>query len=332
MKRILVILLALIMTISLFACGKNSEVESQSDTPVEEDKVEVPNSEQQEEQPVIEEKSNFLAENIDMEQAIETAGGELWTQKWYMDDSVPKDSTIEIPTEKNIVLSGVNAERLPVINNNVPFESIISLCEGRWIYYTLTATQYFATEIGETITAPAGLSEYEVGLLRQSDTGLLYDVKKYNNGGYVYTFYDREYSLEKGEYVTDDPTVVYNIGGVYMENVLSSKDFKKLRVGDSIEKVESIDSAVSFYRLFFAGKSEETDFFGEYAYEKTASLHLLTDGLLTVHYELVDNEYIVTDMVFSEDFIYDSPYIKEKYGHSYLKQFKILPQDYPPAS
>ena len=57
------------------------------------------------------------------------------------------------------------------------------------------------------------------------------------------------------------------------------------------------------------------------------SIHLLTDGLLTIVYEKDGDSWVITDMNFSKDFIFDSsitPYTINE------KQFKILPQDYPP--
>ena len=58
------------------------------------------------------------------------------------------------------------------------------------------------------------------------------------------------------------------------------------------------------------------------------SNHLLTDGLLTFTYALKNEEYIITDIEFSEEFTFTSPWFED----GFHKTYTILPQDYPPES
>lgn len=182
-------------------------------------------------------------------------------------------------------------------------------------------------------------SEIPITSLRMVDieTGKYYAVQKLENGGYIYIFFDQRYNVLKDEYYSD-PRLFKAIGCVYMENVLTKEDFDLISIGDNIDKVAQIDSSVKVYE--YANAYRESEGFGKLedytSKNKFSSRHLFEDGLLTIFYERADqySEYYVSDIVFSSDFIFESPYLQERYegAASYPKQFKILPQDYPPAS
>lgn len=294
--------------------------------------------------------SNKLIENIDVSTVIESlpikekdVSEFLETSEWFYSTKTVWPNT-EAPiistTENSIEISGIFAENFPNINNHIPLSEIIYPCDGKFIYSNYFHNEYSCkTLINMTSSMQKNYSEleYPVVALRKVGNGKYYDVRKYRYGGYLYSFYDMFFDASEGKYTTDDETYITFIGGVYVENILDYADFSSIKIGSTIQDVEQIDSAVAMYMLCDKYNEMEdafssNDLMLKYKKDKAYSLHLLTDGLLTIHYDKKNGEYIVSDIVFSEDFIYESPYIEECFGNSYPKQFKILPQDYPPVS
>ena len=61
---------------------------------------------------------------------------------------------------------------------------------------------------------------------------------------------------------------------------------------------------------------------------KVFPIILLKDGLLSISYKSNGGELFVTDIYFSDEFIYLPQYL----GYNYPKYYGILPQDYPPEA
>ena len=164
--------------------------------------------------------------------------------------------------------------------------------------------------------------------LRNPEEGRYYAVAKVKGGGYAYFFFERIKRLnEDGElaYVTEDLTKVTEIGCLYAEKVLQKSDFDVLKIGDTIEDVIAIDNAAVVTKqwndMLVAREMESP-------HHASVSVHLLTDGLLTIEYTHKGTVYTIKSITYSEDFIFNSPFIEPEYP----KDYSILPQDYPPET
>ncbi len=275
----------------------------------------------------------FIKNNVNPDSPDEM----LSTIDIYKKPSIHTAPAVEIENNSdNIVIEGVYSEYLPPINNTEPLENLITECQGNAIRFSMTSLRFHHTESAMIITDPTGDNPYHLvpTFLRLNENGVLYTVRKYNCGGYLYEFYDRPYSVTSQSYSTEDKSDVVHTGGIYVENILSFSDFNSLSVGNSIKEVERIDSATTWWLFNDAVNARNTHtskVYGDYISKNITTLHLLTDGLLTINYSQKGDDYIITDIVYSEDFIYYSDYLNNKFGGEYPKQFKILPQDYPPV-
>lgn len=93
---------------------------------------------------------------------------------------------------------------------------------------------------------------------------------------------------------------------IVVGKILSFQDFTSLEYGDSIERVEEIDSIASLYKKQFLEiwKLTATDVaaIAKEGYPCT-SVHYLKDGLLIIEYgEIKDNHLCITNMIFSKDY------------------------------
>ena len=112
---------------------------------------------------------------------------------------------------------------------------------------------------------------------------------------------------------------------LYAEKVLQKSDFDVLKIGDTIEDVIAIDNAAVVTKqwndMLVAREMESP-------HHASVSVHLLTDGLLTIEYTHKGTVYTIKSITYSEDFIFNSPFIEPEYP----KDYSILPQDYPPET
>jgi len=126
-------------------------------------------------------------------------------------------------------------------------------------------------------------------------------------GNYIYLCYDTEngtrlyvfYSKEKDKCMFTDGFPVI------MKKTLSWKDFAELKPGDLLEKVESIDQIVPLYMPTFDHFSDENLEYFDNHENWFQTIHLLTDGILRINYDKIDGEYVITSIIYREDFILD---------------------------
>ena len=178
--------------------------------------------------------------------------------------------------------------------------------------------------------------------LRQSDKNTFYTVYRVIDGGYLYVFFSNVAFDNTGLNST-----FVEINSIYLSKTLSYDDFSDINIGDNIKQVSHIDPFVkrieNCFEHYQISEKHIGDNFEHYiTYIGTGeaiSIHLLTDGLLTIKYRLDDSgKIIVSEKIYSPDFsypytIYTDTSITTPLGiwdHNMI--YKILPQDYPPAS
>jgi len=234
----------------------------------------------------------------------------------------------------DILITGKYEAYMPRINNRLELtDLLIEETPIRFLAPFLRYSYGWNNGVSFSMLCNGQGSSIPMNFLRQIDDGYYYTVVKVKDAGYLYIFYD---TFDNAIDATD----ITDVGAVYIEKTLAYKDFEGINVGSSIDDVRNIDSGIYAWELArevlyedcrtdpynkdcLPGTTQQCD------YSSMVSIHLLTDGLLTIVYEKNGDSWIITDMKLSEDFIFDSsitPYTINE------KQFKILPQDYPTAS
>ena len=223
----------------------------------------------------------------------------------------------------NIMIMGKN--NLPLVNNDVDMVDLMSTMNIMGVMAEIYNGSHFgASGFYKTPLEIHNNRNIPVSFLRVTKDGCYYTVNKIDEGGYAYFFFERNRDEETLEYITDDLTEVYLTGAVYMEKSLYKKDFEEIRPGDSIDKVIAIDNAaIVAYKL----NEWNHSITGKYI-DESVSNHLLKDGLLSISYGCKGGKLFVSDIYFSDEFIYLPQYL----GYNYPKYFGILPQDYPPET
>ncbi len=273
------------------------------------------------------ETSEKESTNTDNEVKVETYRPEHWENpvsepiKSFTELGAPPVEIRKINNVKDsISISGELP--LPVITNETPLIDLISVIEG----VTVVPGSLWNTVYHDRLyDHPCSETGFSVSFLRQKENGSFYTVAKLKDGGYAYFFFERPKNYETSEYITDDKTEVYFYGCVYMEETLQKSDFDNLKVGDTIEQAIAIDNAASMLDVW-RGWNEEIsgERFGDHE-----SIHLLRDGLISIHYGYEKDTYVIKEIKYSPQFIYNSFRFED-----YLcpKDFSILPQDYPPET
>ena len=93
---------------------------------------------------------------------------------------------------------------------------------------------------------------------------------------------------------------------IVIKKVLPYSDFAGLKVGDSIDKVEQIDSVTILYKHLFLGKMHltvrDTAIYlnGD---NPIATVHYLKDGILKIHYTMQEEgKLVIAEMIYNEDY------------------------------
>ena len=139
------------------------------------------------------------------------------------------------------------------------------------------------------------MAAYPTSAIRHRDDDSVYTIYDTDTGYRLYLLFSSE-----NEYVTPVgfPLVV--------KEKLSYADFSELKIGDSIEQVEKIDSVaglikkelIDVFNVDFKGAAARA----ERGYPCT-SIHYLTDGILKIEYTVLEDKYIViSDMEFNKDY------------------------------
>ena len=139
------------------------------------------------------------------------------------------------------------------------------------------------------------MAAYPTSAIRRRDDDSVYTIYDTDTGYRLYLQFSSE-----NEYVTPVgfPLVV--------KEKLSYADFSELKIGDSIEQVEKIDSLAGLYKKelidVFNVNSKGAEGFAEMGYPYT-SIHYLNDGILKIEYTVLEDKYIViSDMEYNKDY------------------------------
>ena len=341
MKRMIVIIICIT---SLCGCSKASVKEEFSSVPMTEYSITVSSSTTEEsdtdEQYTAEILPEHLYEVENIDVIIDNYSSLSMEEKQEMVDSwsAPVDFKVqrneENPQQGDILITGKYEKYMPRVNNLLPLSDL--LLQDTPIRFLAPYLRYsygWDNGVSYSMLCNGQGSSIPMDFLRKVDEKHYYTVVKVKDAGYLYVFYDTfDDAIDK--------TDITDVGAVYIEKTLSYKDFEGINVGSSIDDVRNIDSGIYAWELAREVLYEDcrTDPYNKDClpgtdqpcdYNSMVSIHLLTDGLLTIVYEKNGDSWIITDMKLSEDFIFDSsitPYTINE------KQFKILPQDYPPAS
>ena len=253
----------------------------------------------------------------------ETVPGTDYVEKFenikYFTQELPSDGTyITVEGEYD----------MPPITNDVPLEKLMPILDDK--AYNVGIELYnnsfadFQSLLDHHPSVMMEKCKIPVTFLRNPEEGRYYTVVKIAGGGYAYFFFERP-RWQTGEYYTEDLTCVTEIGCLYAEKVLQKSDFDVLKIGDTIEDVIAIDNAAVVTKqwndMLVAREMESP-------HHASVSVHLLTDGLLTIEYTHKGTVYTIKSITYSEDFIFNSPFIEPEYP----KDYSILPQDYPPET
>lgn len=212
--------------------------------------------------------------------------------------------------EDRVLLSAENIslENVPVYkNNDLLHNTDHSFYLGRdsGFYSTVPNTRQ---DLAKVIFAA-----FPTDAIRQTpDKSGVYAVYDTDIGIRLYLFF----SNEKNNYMTLDGFPVI------MQKKLSFGDFENIRTGDSIRLVEAIDPIVSQYISFFDTGTDEA--LEGYAHKGAgaASVHLLTDGILKIEYKRNKDDYVITNIVYNEDFVLEGLCGKTCYEISELDYVK----------
>lgn len=244
--------------------------------------------------------------------AIAYASG-LFAKKPIYNEETGRYDLIEDYTgyiESRVILNPDNKslENVPVYNN----KDLLYNTEDHMFYLGRDSGFYSAVPNTRQDLAKVIFAAFPTDAIRQTpDKSGAYAVYDTDIGIRLYLFF----SNEKNNYMTLDGFPII------MQKKLAFKDFKNIQTGDSIKLIETIDPIISQYIQFFdTGTDEALE-----GYTKRgagpASIHLLSDGILKIEYKRSkDNDYVITNIVYSEDFVLE--------GLSGKTRYQILELDY----
>lgn len=157
--------------------------------------------------------------------------------------------------------------------------------------------------------------------IRQRDDRTYYFAYGSDKGYYVYLFFSKDNGNEEVD-------GIYTPVGfpIVIKEELSYADFKGIAPGDGIDAVAEIDPVAQMYEQRFLEDFTWNTYAANHKRENNdpiATVHYLTDGLMKIEYDIVDDtQLVVENILFSET--YD---LTNLYGETY--NYSILPQDLP---
>ena len=261
-------------------------------------------------------------------------------------DDNPESNTDWTPVD-TIEVTGEYAETFPVVTNETPLEKMLSEINNYYLpmaymddMQVLFPHDYerYRNDASPSLerivkgeTWDGFLFHIPVNFLRKTGPGQYYTVCKQKDGGYVYIFFDRPRDIsDPSKYSSADETNVFLYGVLYAEKSLSLAEFDDVKVGDSIDKVISIDTAAALIKTLMEWKMvsiEQPNYTGDCS----SSIHLLTEGILEVQYTVSNGKLFVKNMLYYEDYMYLASGSYQYFGEEIHMNLKVLPQDYPPA-
>jgi hypothetical protein len=241
------------------------------------------------------------------------AGG-LFSKKPIYNDKTQKYELIE-NYEKYIT------ERKTPFDEGKCFDSIPVYDSSDLLYNTADSGFFLGRDAGFYSLTPNTRRDFSRIIFTAYPTDAIRETSKSGN---VYALYDTDigvrvflfFSKEKNNYMTLDGFPVI------MQKKLEYKDFTYIKKGDSIKIVENIDSIITQYIRHFDTISD--DFLDGYSKKGAGatSIHLLTDGILKIVYERTNGDYVITNIMYSKDFVLEGLDGKTCYKISELDYLK----------
>jgi hypothetical protein len=138
----------------------------------------------------------------------------------------------------------------------------------------------------------------------------------------IYLIYDTDKQTRLFLYFSITKAKAFFVDGfpIIMKKKLANHDFAELKTGASLDDVEKIDPVMSIYKRQFDSISTERIQFIKKQGTPLTSIHLLTDGIIKIVYDKIDEKYQITDIIYNDDFILD--------GLSGKTDYKIFDEDY----
>ncbi|MBO7564284.1 MAG: hypothetical protein J6T40_05490 [Clostridiales bacterium] len=152
---------------------------------------------------------------------------------------------------------------------------------------------------------------YPTSAIRQRDDGCIYFMYETDTGYRLYLFFLKDFD---GLRLRGYPILI--------KNILSSKDFASIKVGDPISKVEAIDPVATLHKRQLVNIwhiDPETSKHNSDNGHPCTSLHYLSDGLLKIDYEMLDTgDFLVSNISIHKDYVI-TDLIGEKISHYILE-------------
>lgn len=124
--------------------------------------------------------------------------------------------------------------------------------------------------------------------LRTNCSGIRYSIHKIKQGGLLYIFYsDREEGWARNWF--------------YVQKDQCYSDFSSIQIGSSIKEVERIDPAAQLSENVFRRIYRYNNNKGNWS---LYSQHYLNDGVLAIYYEYQDDDFVVYNIEYFDDYIW----------------------------
>jgi hypothetical protein len=206
--------------------------------------------------------------------------------------------------EFNNLLNTVGTAETSGVLNNIPvYEELELLVRSYGQMFDLgrDACYYNVFPDMEFNYASSIFRRYPTNAIRVRVDGSSYAVYDTDTGFRFYLFFESDMPRTIGV-----PVVIKK------GNILSLDDFKDIKVGDSIEKVESIDSITPLYKRRMTGLSPSGAEAIAQLGSPLSSVHYLKDGILKIEYTVPEKgTLIISKIVFSENFTVANGYGQE---------------------
>lgn len=125
--------------------------------------------------------------------------------------------------------------------------------------------------------------------LRTNKSGIRYSIHKIKQGGLLYVFYS-------------DDEDAWSHNWFYVQKDQCYSDFSSIEIGSGIQEVERIDPAAqlakNIFLRFYEYNSRAINSFYMF------SAHYLNDGVLAIYYEYKNDDFIVYDIQYFDDYIW----------------------------
>lgn len=205
-------------------------------------------------------------------------------------DNSKRDNFYEVIFKKKVSASEKKELIIPIYDE----EDLFFKTDG--LFYLNRDFCFYENQNAHMTYTGALMEAYPDAAIREREDNSLYFVYDTNTGYRLFLFFSNENALQ-------DP-----IGfPVVIKNLRPYDDYAMLKIGDSIENVEAIDSVATLHKQLIIDvwdlEPAGAAFHAKNGYPCTG-VHYLSDGILKIEYEMLEGQkLIISNMVFSENYI-----------------------------